>query len=182
MINIKRETLITAFVLTGIIIIILSIAQSFTEFNNSTTSGHQVADTTYNIKSFKLPDEVTFAGEKMPLDNFDTRESLEREILISAYRHSSTILIIKRAHRYLPVIEKILKINNIPDDFKYIVAAESEYSNMVSPAGATGFWQIMVETGREEGMEINTIVDERYNLERSTQFACEYIRKSYEKY
>ena len=113
----------------------------------------------------------------MPLDNFDTRESLEREILTSAYRHSSTILIIKRAHRYLPLIEKILKKNNIPDDFKYLVAAESEYSNMVSPAGATGFWQIMPETGREEGMEINTVVDERYDVEKSTQFACDYFHK-----
>jgi membrane-bound lytic murein transglycosylase D len=136
----------------------------------------------YSIQAFRLPDNVTFAGEKMPLENFDTRESLEREILTSAYRHSSTILIIKRANRYLPLIEKILKRYNIPDDFKYLVAAESEYSNMISPAGATGFWQIMPETGKEEGMEINTVVDERYNLERSTQFACEYFLKSYEKY
>jgi len=125
---------------------------------------------------------VIFAGEKMPLDNFDTRESLEREILVSAYRHSSTILIIKRANRFLPLIEKILKKYNIPDDFKYLVAAESEYSNMISPAGATGFWQIMPETGREEGMEINTVVDERYDVEKSTQFACEFFLKSYEKY
>jgi membrane-bound lytic murein transglycosylase D len=125
---------------------------------------------------------VTFAGENMPLDNFDTRESLEREILTSAYRHSSTILIIKRANRYLPIIEKILKKNNIPDDFKYLVAAESEYSNMVSPAGATGFWQIMPETGKEDGLEINAIVDERYDIEKSTQFACDYFMKSYEKY
>jgi len=125
---------------------------------------------------------VIFAGEKMPLENFDTRESLERELLTGAYRHSSTILIIKRANRWLPVIEKILKKNNIPDDFKYLAAAESEYSNMISPAGATGFWQIMQETGREEGMEINQVVDERYDVERSTQFACDYFRKSYEKY
>ena len=91
-------------------------------------------------------------------------------------------LLLMRAHRYLPLIEKILKKNNIPDDFKYLVAAESEYSNMVSPAGATGFWQIMPETGKEEGMEINTVVDERYDVEKSTQFACDYFLKSYEKY
>jgi hypothetical protein len=118
----------------------------------------------------------------MPLENFDTKESLEREILVSAYRHSSTILIIKRANRYLPVIEKILARNGIPDDFKFLVAAESEYSNMISPAGATGFWQIMQATGREYGLEINTIVDERYHIEKSTEFACDYFRKSYEKY
>jgi membrane-bound lytic murein transglycosylase D len=133
-------------------------------------------------RSFRIPDIVTFAGERVPLENFDTRESLEREILISAYRHSSTILIIKRAHRYLPMIERILRDNNIPDDFKYLVAAESDYTNMVSPAGATGFWQIMTQTGREEGMEINQVVDERYDVEKSTRFACRYFQKSYEKY
>jgi membrane-bound lytic murein transglycosylase D len=183
MINSKRKTILTAFVLTGTIIIILFIAQSFKGFSSKPSAGmHQLSDSVYTIKSFDLPEIVTFAGEKMPLDNFDTKESLQREILTTAYRHSSTILIIMRAHRYLPLIEKILKKNNVPDDFKYLVAAESEYSNMVSPAGATGFWQIMPETGKEEGMEINTVVDERYDVERSTQFACEYFLKSYEKY
>jgi membrane-bound lytic murein transglycosylase D len=91
-------------------------------------------------------------------------------------------MIIKRANRYLPVIEKILRANNVPDDFKYLVAAESEYSNMISPAGATGFWQIMPETGKEAGMEINNVVDERYHIEKSTQFACSFFKKSYEKY
>jgi hypothetical protein len=182
MINTKRKTVLTALVLAGTAFIILSIAQSFKGFDNAAARVNRQVDTVYNIKSFKLPDEVTFAGERMPLDNFDTRESLEREILTSAYRHSSTILIIKRANRYLPMIEKILKKNNVPDDFKYLVAAESEYSNMVSPAGATGFWQIMPETGKEEGLEINNVVDERYDVEKSTQFACDYFMKSYEKF
>jgi membrane-bound lytic murein transglycosylase D len=183
MINLKRKTVLTALVLTGSVVIILSIAQGFKSFrSNPAGSIPQVSDSVYSIKLFKLPEVVTFAGEKMPLDNFDTKESLEREILTSAYRHSSTILIIMRANRYLPVIERILRKNNVPDDFKYLVAAESEYSNMVSPAGATGFWQIMPETGKEEGMEINTVVDERYDVEKSTQFACEYFLKSYEKF
>jgi hypothetical protein len=177
----KRETIFSIFVLAGTIIIILSVAQSFKGFKNN-SSGKVLSDTIYSNKPYKLPDNITFAGEKMPLENFDTRESLERELLTGAYRHSSTILIIKRANRYLPVIEKILKKNDIPDDFKYLAAAESEYSNMISPAGATGFWQIMQETGREQGMEINNEVDERYDIEKSTQFACDYFRKSYEKY
>ena len=118
----------------------------------------------------------------MPIENFDTRESLEREMLVSAYRHSSTIMIIKRANRYLPLIENILVQNNIPEDFKYLVAAESEYTNAVSPKGATGFWQIMATSGKEAGLEINNVVDERYHIEKSTQFACNFIRKSYEKY
>ena len=177
-----RKTVVLTFALTGSFVIILVIVQGFKAFNNSVERSDSAKVTSYSIQSFKLPDSVTFAGEKMPLDNFDTRESLEREILTSAYRHSSTILIIKRASRYLPIIEKILAQNNIPDDFKYLAAAESEYSNMISPAGATGFWQIMPETGKEEGMEINSVVDERYSVERSTQFACEYFRRSYERY
>jgi hypothetical protein len=171
---------LTTFVATGAVIIILSVTQSFKRSGG--VNRQDFPDSLYFNKPFKLPDHVTFAGEKIPLENFDTRESLEREILTSAYRHSSTILIIKRANRYLPVIEKTLEKNNIPDDFKFLAAAESEYSNMISPAGATGFWQIMPETGKEQGMEINTVVDERYDVEKSTQFACDYFRKSYEKY
>jgi membrane-bound lytic murein transglycosylase D len=182
MINPYRKRLVMAFALFSTFIILFSVAQGFKGFSSTRDNEFAALDTVNVIKTFKLPDSVAFAGEKMPLDNFDTRESLEREILISAYRHSSTILIIKRANRYLALIEKILMKYNIPDDFKYLVAAESEYSNMVSPAGATGFWQIMPDTGREEGMEINSVVDERYDVEKSTQFACEYFLKSFEKY
>jgi membrane-bound lytic murein transglycosylase D len=177
-----NKTVRKAFLIASIILLIGAFAIGLYSFRSNPEYSRQLTDSLYNIQSFKLPDSVFFAGERLPLENFDTRESLEREILTSAYRHSSTIMIIKRAGRYLPVIEKILKANNIPDDFKYLAAAESEYSNMISPVGATGFWQIMPETGKEEGMEINTVVDERYNLERSTQFACEYFLKSYARY
>jgi hypothetical protein len=134
------------------------------------------------VQSFKLPDEVYFAGERVPLENFDTRESLDRELLVTAFRHSATILTIKRANRFMPVIERILKENGIPDDFKYLVATESEFANVVSPAGAAGFWQIMPATGREQGMEITTSVDERYDLEKATLFACNFLKRSYERY
>jgi membrane-bound lytic murein transglycosylase D len=174
----RPKALTTALIIIGAGISILLITQSFggdTGASSSNLNGNPV-------QSYKLPDSVSFAGERMPLENFDTRESLEREIIISTYRHSSTIMIIKRSNRYFPVIEKILKEYNIPDDFKYIAVAESDLSNMISPAGATGFWQIMPETGKEEGLEINTEIDERYNIEKSTRFACDYILKSYEKY
>lgn len=137
-------------------------------------------DTLLPNRIYNLPDSVCFAGERMPLENFDTRESLERELIMSAYRHSSTIMIIKKANRYFPVIEPILKEYGIPDDFKYLVAAESEFANAISPKGAIGFWQIMQSVGREEGMEINSIVDERYSIEKSTRFACKYLKKSYD--
>jgi membrane-bound lytic murein transglycosylase D len=177
----QRKAGTTAIIIVFAVITILLINQGF---DGETRPGkeytiNKLVDTS---GTYKLPDSVTFAGERMPLENFDTRESLEREIITTAYRHSSTILIIKRAGRYFPVIEKILKEYNVPDDFKYLAVAESDLSNMISPAGATGFWQIMPETGKEEGMEINTEIDERYHLERSTRFACEYFLRSYARY
>jgi membrane-bound lytic murein transglycosylase D len=177
----NRKSVIAGLVLIFLIATISVINQGFKDFSRGTDEV-SVSDTVYFNKPYKLPDNVTFAGERMPLENFDTRESLDREILTSAYRHSSTIMIIKKANRYLPEIEKILSRHNVPDDFKYLVAAESEYSNVISPATATGFWQIMATTGREEGMEINNVVDERYDVGKSTEFACRYFLKSYEKY
>ncbi|MDZ7635407.1 MAG: lytic transglycosylase domain-containing protein [Bacteroidales bacterium] len=132
--------------------------------------------------SWALPDDVTFAGEALPLQYFDTRESLDRELNATAYRHGSTLLTIKRAGRYFSEIEKILAENGIPDDFKYLACAESDLSNVISPAGATGFWQIMEGTGKEYGMTINKEVDDRYNLEKSTRFACSYFKRAYERY
>ena len=177
----RRKAVTTAVTIICIITGILFIIQGFRRENKISKDDAGQPDGNGSIL-IKLPDSVRFAGEKMPLENFDTRESLEREIIITAYRHSSTIMIIKRSARYFPVIEKILKEYNIPDDFKYLAAAESDLSNLVSPKGATGFWQIMPETGREQGLEINNEVDERYNIEKSTKFACEYFLKSYAKY
>ncbi len=174
------------YILTSLIVISFVIAAFAAKRNiitlRQSDESSLIHDTTWFNRSYTLPDNVTFAGERMPLENFDTRESLEREILTSAYRHSSTIMIIKRANRYLPVIEKILAQNNVPDDFKYLVAAESEYTNAVSPKGATGFWQIMAATGKEAGLEVGNVVDERYHIEKSTRFACDFLIKSYEKY
>jgi len=176
----KSRTFLTISALMTIIIVVLIIISGFK--NSCSESEIQINNFAVGNQSPKLPDEFYFAGERMPLENFDTRESLDRELIITKYRHSSTILLLKRANRYMPTIERILKENNIPDDFKYLVAAESEYSNVISPVGATGFWQIMAATGREQGMEINANVDERYDLEKATKFACDYLRRSYERY
>jgi len=133
----------------------------------------------YRIVSPEIPNYLEFAGEKIPTENFEVYERMEREFLSNTYWHSATILAIKRANRWFPVIEPILKKNNIPDDFKYLSVAESNLDNVVSPAGATGFWQFMNEAGEKYGLEINSQVDERYDVEKSTEAACQYLRDSY---
>ncbi len=130
-----------------------------------------------------IPDKLKFVGEEMPLDRFDVREALDRELLSNAYFHSQTIRYIKLAPRYFPVIEPILKSKGIPDDFKYLALAESGLNpRAVSPAGAVGFWQFLNGTAKDFGLEINSEVDERYHIEKSTYAFCDYMRTSYNKY
>jgi len=131
---------------------------------------------------FVLPDEMTFAGEKVPLQNFDTRESLDKEILVNAYWHSRTLLVLKKSKRYFATIEPVLKKYGIPEDFKYIPLAESGFENTVSPAGACGVWQLLEGTGKEYGLEVNKEVDERYHLEKATEVACKFFLESYNLY
>ena len=140
----------------------------------ATESKDQLPQTVYSISLDKV---YSFAGEEVPVaDNFDAKERLDRELLRSAYWHSNTILNLKRAHRYFPVIERILREHEVPDDFKYLAVAESDLSNAVSPAGAKGVWQFMKATAREYGMEINSEVDERYHLDKATHAACRYLK------
>jgi membrane-bound lytic murein transglycosylase D len=127
------------------------------------------------IELVGLPTEIDFAGEAAPLNIVDVRERLDREMVINTNLHSSTTLIFKRASRAFPVIEPILKKYGVPDDIKYLAVIESGLVNAVSPAGARGVWQFMPDTAKEKGMEVNDYVDERYDLEKSTEAACRYL-------
>jgi len=134
-------------------------------------------------KSIEVPAKVTFAGEELKLDRYDLHERYDREINGFTYLHSSTLLLIKRANRYFPIIEPILKENNIPDDFKYLAVIESNLNHRaVSSAGASGLWQFMPKTAPQYGLEVATEVDERYSIEKSTVAACKYLRQAYNKY
>ncbi len=124
---------------------------------------------------YPFPVKVDFCGEEAPLQIIDVRERLDRELVTNVNMHGSTIMILKRANRVFPIIEPILAKNNVPDDFKYLAVIESALINATSPAGAKGVWQFMPETAKEKGMEVNDQVDERYNLVKSTEAACQYL-------
>lgn len=133
------------------------------------------------VFAVKMKPQYHFAGEEIPL-NEDTRERLDRELNVNAYLHGSTILNLKLAKKFFPIIEPILAKNNIPDDFKYVAVAESGLTNATSPASAKGYWQFMANTGKSLGLEISNEVDERYHLEKSTQAACDYLNELYRKF
>lgn len=131
----------------------------------------------------QVPEEVRFADEVIPLDRYDLRERMDRELMTFTYMHSSTMLTIKRANRYFPIIEPILKENGLPDDLKYLAVIESSLNPLArSRAGAAGMWQFMKGTGRDFGLEVNTNIDERYHIEKSTRAACDYLKQAYAKY
>lgn len=136
----------------------------------------------YKIVSLHLPDTLSFAGEKVPLELFYVRESLDRELSVNTYWHSSTLTLIKRSHRWFPMIDSVLQTNGIPSDFRYLAVIESGLANVISPANAVGFWQFLKGTAKDFDLEVSKDVDERYNRLKSTQAACEYFLDSYEKF
>lgn len=137
----------------------------------------------YCVTSPTVPEQATFDGQTIDLRRYDRRERMDRELMAFTYMHSSTMLMLKRANRYFPLIEPILKANGIPDDFKYLMVIESSLNPIArSPAGAAGLWQIMPATGRELGLEVNDNVDERYHIEKATKAACKYFKQAYAKY
>lgn len=164
-------------IVVKIVVIILALSS----LKSDDRPNSEVTESKFTV--VKIPDKVSFAGEEMPLDQFDVREALDRELLSNSYFHSQTIRFIKLAPRYFPVIERILKEKGVPDDFKYLALAESGLNpRAVSPAGAVGFWQFLDTTAKEYGLEVNNEVDERYHVEKSTYAFCIYLRESYNKY
>lgn len=131
-------------------------------------------------QSPKMPVHLSLADEDVPMEAFGVQEQLDRELVVNAYRHGSTILYMKRAARWFPMIEPILEAHGIPDDFKYLAVIESGLDQVVSPAGATGFWQFMKGTAPQFGLRVSSEVDERYHVEKSTHAACAYLLEARE--
>ena len=163
--------------LSIIFITLLSITFFNAVYNSDVPSEKNTADS-YTIKALKIPDELTFAGEKVPTELYDIKERMDRELLVNTYWQSNGLLLIKRAHKYFPIIEPMLKKYGIPDDFKYLAVAESGLENNSSSAGAAGFWHFLKSSAKEYGLEVNQNVDERYNLEKATKVAADYLKKS----
>ncbi|MFK7757196.1 MAG: lytic transglycosylase domain-containing protein [Flavobacteriales bacterium] len=136
----------------------------------------------YKVFSLAVPEGLTFCGEEIPLHKMNVAEKLDRELLVNTYWHSNTFLMMKRANRYFPVIEKILAEEQMPDDLKYLALIESGLTTATSPAGAKGFWQFMSATGKSYGLEVNSNVDERNHIEKATRAACNYLKDSYDQF
>ena len=158
---------------------ILLVGSSFLQ-PNSAFKSYGLSDPS-KVFALDIAEAYSFAGETVTLDEHDLRERMDKELLVNTYWQSNMMLMIKRSNKYFPTIERILKEEGVPDDFKYLAVIESGLENVNSPAGAKGFWQIMKTTGREMGLEVNSNVDERYHIENATRVACTYLKKAKKK-
>lgn len=175
--QIQKRTKKTLFVVFLLSFFVYSYA------NDAYESEIELFTSPQRIYSIDIPEEIIFAGEKISLLRYDLRERFDRELLSFGYMHSTTFLLLKRANVYFPIIEPILKENNIPDDFKYLALIESYFNpRAVSPAKAAGIWQFMPATAEMYGLEVNEQVDERFHIEKATRAACMFIKDAYQKY
>lgn len=170
-------TLIVGFLLLNLTRVKTASSKENTVKKDTLIVSKSVSDT-YQVKAVKVPEYLEFAGERVPLEKPDIFERLDRELLVNTYWQSNALLLIKRANKFFPLIEPLLKKHNLPDDFKYLCVAESALIQVPSYKGAAGYWHFLPSTGREYGLEVNDNVDERYNLELSTKVAAEYLKKS----
>ena len=169
-----------AVVICGLFIQAIQSPEVASQTTQTATKVEQQTPQILRVEALDIPNVMTFAGERVPLQDTDVRERLDREIHVNTYWHSNMLLMIKKANRFFSEIEPLLKKYNLPDDFKYLAVAESGLDNVTSHAGASGFWQFMKATGKEYGLEINNYVDERYNLELATKVAAQYLINSKE--
>lgn len=184
----KSSTFVN-FIILGVLIGYIYFDQSRTVYPNQISNGGspepmvtQESGQPFIAVSYDLPTKISFANEETPLTIPDVRERLDKELQINIYLQSSTLFLIKRAHRWLPKIQEVLKANGIPDDFKYLPLIESSLMNSTSPKNAVGYWQILEDSGKELGLEITKEVDQRYDPIKATEAACKYLKKSYERF
>ena len=140
------------------------------------------ASSMQTVRPPRIVEGLGFAGSPLPIQRVGVKERMERELLVGTFRHSSTLLTLKRSGRWFPVIEPILVDSGVPLDFKYLSVIESGLANAVSPSDARGFWQFMEPAAKEFGLRVDRDVDERYHVEKATRAACAYLNEAYDRY
>lgn len=161
--------------------IVIIAAVFFNAVESSSEESKSNTHENYKIKALDLPQNLNLAGEIVPIEKQDIRERMDRELLVNTYWQSNGLLLMKRANKYFPVLEPLLKKYGLPDDFKFLALAESGFIDETSTAGAAGMWHFLKDTAKEYGLEVNKNVDERYHIEKSTKIAAEYLKNAKEK-
>jgi hypothetical protein len=174
----KQGSGLTNFLL-GVLCTLLVIAQL--SFSHHLTESAHIAKPEWSVPA--LPDQLSFSGEQVPIKRWDVKEKFDKEMLNNYYAQGNIIYLLKLANRIFPIISARLKANGVPDDFKYLCIAESNMQSWArSRSGAVGYWQFMDGTASGYGLETTSQVDQRQDLEKSTDAACKYFKQAYVKF
>lgn len=177
----KKQLVLTVFVSSIVGFLIGSAFQTSSQYISFNLKEPILSDISIEAPGSapKLPIKLDFAGENVPLKDIEVRERLDREIIVNSFRHSSTLLLMKRANQWTPTLIKILKEQGVPEDFAYLSMAESDLTQVSSTSNASGFWQFLKPTAVQYGLIVNDEVDQRFDIEKSTYAACKYLQDSY---
>lgn len=134
------------------------------------------------LSSLTLPEKLELCGERIPLEIPEVRERAEREFYLQLQQPGQIILYLKRAGRFFPMFERIIREYNLPDDIKYLSVAESALYQARSPKDAVGLWQFIESTARTYGLRVDKDVDERRHPEKSTHAAMQYLKRAYNRF
>lgn len=178
------KTTITTILSSSALIAALALCPAVSSFAEPVPDPQQTSSRVFSsVVSPEIPTHLHFCGKKVDFDRNDMYERFDRELTSLAYSHGSTMLILKRANKYFPIIAPILKANGVPADIIYLACAESSLNpRAVSPAKAAGMWQFLAATAKQYGLEVNDEIDERYNVEKATLAACKYLKAGLDKY
>ena len=178
----KKQTPIILNIAFGVVVgLLLAVPLAFR--NADLSSKKESREEVIKYYAPQHPDKLSFAGEAVPLDRWDVAERFDRELLFNYYNQANMLFLMKLANRHFPVISERLKAAGIHDDFKYLCVAESNLlAGARSGVGATGFWQFMPKTAPGYGLTANEQVDDRYDLEKSTDAAIKYLKQAHAKF
>lgn len=140
------------------------------------------SDYIHFLSKAKLPSQLDFCGEKIPLEIAEVRQRAEREFYVLLQQPGQIILYLKRSGKYFEIYEKVFKEENVPDDLKFLSVAESALYMSRSPKNALGLWQFIPETGRSMGLIVDDYADERCHPEKSTRAAVKYLKSGYSRF
>jgi hypothetical protein len=173
--KIKNKKFFLSLVIFFFIISVFKIISIFFSSQNSSESSKF-----FRVVSISVPKSINFANENVPIHNPKVLDLLKKEFSYNSFWDSQLKLFYQRSYYWFPMIEKILKNENIPDDFKYLAVVESGLvNNKMQRTGAAGFWQFIPTTAQNYGLIVNENLDERYDLEKSTYAACRYFKDAY---
>jgi membrane-bound lytic murein transglycosylase D len=179
----KSNNGLISFLLGVLVTVLLATQFSFRNNEANTSNKKRSNEDRHQWFAPGIPDKLNFAGEPVPLERWDVEEKFDRELLLNYYSPGNIVYLIKLANKNFPIISERLKANGVPDDFKYLCIAESNMQGWaVSRAGAVGYWQFMNGTAPGYGLETSSQVDQRRDLEKSTDAACKYLKQAYAKF